>query len=89
MYKVACLSLFQLKPRNNADNVQQAIDIDNNVCLVEWLTRCPAKAMLFERVGSNPAADDNFLLFFVILQRFPLFYVVVSMGDASRPLNQG
>jgi hypothetical protein len=24
--------------------------------LAEWLTRCPAKALLNERAGSNPAA---------------------------------
>ena len=29
----------------------------NKVCLVEWLIRCPAKAMLFERKGSIPLAD--------------------------------
>lgn len=32
----------------------------SQIDLVEWLTRCPAKAMLFERVGSNPAVDELF-----------------------------
>ena len=26
--------------------------------LAEWLTRCPAKALLNERAGSNPAAVE-------------------------------
>tara|TARA_Y100000591_G_C21551922_1_gene554109 strand:- start:3 stop:122 length:120 start_codon:yes stop_codon:yes gene_type:complete len=33
--------------------------------LAEWLTRCPAKALLNERVGSNPAAVDNKNIYYV------------------------
>ena len=45
------------------------------VTLVEWLTRGPANKLgrAFGRVGSNPAGDVKFLLYFFFLDKILTF----------------
>ena len=40
--------------------------------LAEWLTRCPAKALLNERAGSNPAAVVNTNIMYSFITNYKL-----------------